>query len=156
MCGGAASQKSLIPEHADDEARKAWEARAQASIAQRVQGASGALDGSFRRKDTDSLWRTWSHAMEEGLMDAMGLPEDRRSDYRGHGQVAFRQCHRRRLPEAIAADQSRDEDAGPPPGGRINDPLSSNCAAAGADRARDCCDRGQRLVRLHPGITGQH
>ena len=104
MFGGIANQSPIIPDHVDEEARKAWDARAQAGIAQRMQGASGALDGSFRRKDSDSLWRTWSHAMEEGLMDAMGLPEDRHSDYRGHGQVAFPQCHRRRLPEPERPD----------------------------------------------------
>ena len=67
-------------------------------------------------------------------MDAMGLPEDKRRDHRGHGQVAFRRCHKRRLPEAIAADQSCVDDAGLPPRGRLSDPKRANCAAAAARR----------------------
>ena len=81
--------KPLVPDLADKDAHQAWELKAQAAVTQRMLDIESTLDGNFRRGDTDSLWRNWSRAMEEGLMDAMELPETARNPHRGHGQVKW-------------------------------------------------------------------
>ena len=96
--------KSLIPDHEDDEARKAWEKSAQEAISKRMALIESTLAGDHRRQDTESMWKNWSRAYEEGIMDAMNLQEHARRPYRGHGQVVFKMCSRQRLPEAMAED----------------------------------------------------
>ena len=126
--------KSLIPDHQDDDARQVWEKAAQEAISKRMELMESTLDGNHRRQDTESLWNNWSRAYEEGIMDAMDLPEHARRPYRGHGQVFFKKCPRQRLPEAIAEDTEDPANATCPPGGHLRDPHSASCTSAAARR----------------------
>ena len=126
--------KSLVPDPPDEDTRKAWETKAQDAISRRMQDVESTMDGNFRRRDTDSLWKNWSRAMEEGLMDAVEMPEPARHAYRGHGQVAFKKCARQRLLEAMDADSSAPATQTCPPGGDLDNPHSASCTAAAARR----------------------
>ncbi|WP_353239704.1 hypothetical protein, partial [Limnohabitans sp.] len=126
--------KALTPSAAAGDDGGAWEAAARAAIEQRMRDACQLLDGNARRRDTEALWRNWSRAYEEGLLDALGVAEESRAAYRGHGQVVFRRWSRSKLAEAIAADGGSLENPLCPPGGHLRDRGSANCAAAAARR----------------------
>ena len=59
-------------------------------------------------------------------MDAIGTAEGARDRVRGHGQVKSHKVARRRIPDAIAADDDRPDDGSRAPGDDINDPNSAN------------------------------
>ena len=75
-----------------------------------MQAAAATVDANFRRLDTDNMWKNWSIALADGLLDVLGAPDRERSPDRGHWQTKFNKIARQMIPEAIDDDEGRHDD----------------------------------------------